>query len=81
MNRYELKAGGFCPTNKRRDLFDVVIESERTIPVEDIDRVVAGLDKMKVYQEQWTRLLAERLGAQVTTVGWHSGVRVTVTER
>ena len=50
MNRYELKAGGTCPANGRRDLFDVTVESERTIPVELIVEATIKLDAGAMFQ-------------------------------
>lgn len=81
MNKYTFQAGGTCPVNGRKDLFDVRVKSERAIPVEEILGVVETLSELNAFQEEWTRHLAERLGASVTTRGWHSGVRVVCRER
>lgn len=77
-NRYEYEVRAQCPVNPAdTDLYKFVIESESIIEVE---RIVAffkkhGGDK-KVFQERLTNKCAVTLGARVTSVGWHSGVRV-----
>ncbi len=80
MNKYKFKAGGTCPINGRRDLFDVTIKSDRLVLVEDLLEVVDELNNQPIFQEGWTRALAERLGVEVVTKGWHSGVRVVCRE-
>lgn len=78
-NRYELEVRAQCPVNPSdTDLYSFVIESESLIEVEKILAFVkehAGAQK--VFQEELTRLCAVMLGAQVTSTGWHSGVKVT----
>jgi hypothetical protein len=75
MNRYELKVVASCPSDGLRDLYTVIIESERTILVEDILAATQALPK--AYQEDITRDLARILAARVTTIGWHYGVKTT----
>lgn len=81
MNTYIFQAGGICPVNERKDLFDVMVESERALPVEEILSAAEELSQLRAFQEEWTRTLAEMLGASVTTRGWHSGVLVICKER
>jgi hypothetical protein len=57
----------------------VVVRAERTIPVEDILAVAERLTAEPIFQEELTVKLASRLGAEVTTVGVHSGVETEVT--
>jgi len=77
-NRYEIEVKAQCPVNPTdTDRYEFLIESESIIQVEKIVeffRENAG--KREVFQETLTNHCAVTLGARVTSVGWHSGVRV-----
>ena len=77
-NVYEIEVRAQCPVNPQdTDLYQFRIESESLIEVEKIVAFVkehAG--EQRVFQERLTMLCATTLGAKVTSVGWHSGVRV-----
>lgn len=78
-NTYQIEVRAQCPVNPTdTDLYQFTIESETIIEVE---KILAFLDKhagnQQVFQESLTRLCATTLGAKVTSVGWHSGVKVT----
>lgn len=78
-NTYEVEVRAQCPVNPSdRDVYLFTIESGSLIQVEEIvaffkDR--AGVKQ--VFQEDLTHQCAVTLGAKVTSVGWHSGVKVT----
>ena len=79
LNRYEIEVRAQCPVNPQdTDLYEFTIESETMIKVEDIVgffEVNAG--QKWVFQEALTMRAATTLGARVTSVGYHSGVKVT----
>ena len=68
-----------CPVNPQdTDLYQFNIESESLIEVEKI----AGFFEKhagtaETFQEVLTQNCAVTLGARVTSVGWHSGIKVT----
>ncbi len=76
---YEIEVRAQCPVNpKDTDLYQFTLESEQMIEVERILAFIkeyAG--RRKVFQEALTSGCATLLGAKVTSVGWHSGVKVT----
>jgi hypothetical protein len=78
-NKYELEVRAQCPVNPSdTDLYAFTIESESLIEVEKILAFVAAhAGKQKVFQELLTQQCAVLLGATVTSVGWHSGIKVT----
>jgi hypothetical protein len=78
-NKYEVEVRAQCPVNPAdTDLYAFTIESEALIEVEKI--VAFFKDKagaQRVFQEALTQQCAVTLGARVTSVGFHSGVKVT----
>lgn len=78
-NKYEIEVKAQCPVNQTdRDLYAFTIESEALIEVERIVEFFAkNADKQQVFQERLTQMCAVALGARVTSVGFHSGVKVT----
>lgn len=62
------------------DLYDVVVEVDRVLPVEEILALADEAKKKMIYQEdlclRWSRLL----NARVTMTGWHHGRVRTVVE-
>ena len=77
LTTHELVATCTCPIDSGPDTHAVTVETRTDIPVETILVATESLKVEKVFQEEFTRRLARQLGAQVTTVGWHSGVRTT----
>lgn len=77
-NTYEIQVRAQCPVNPSdTDLYAFTIESEALIEVE---KIVAFFDanakEKNVFQEALTQKCAVTLGAKVTSIGWHSGVKV-----
>lgn len=76
---YEIEVRAQCPVNPEdTDLYQFHIEAWRLIEVEkiaDFFRLNAG--KAQIFQEALTQDCAVTLGAKVTSVGWHSGIKVT----
>lgn len=75
---YEFELVAACPVDGKPDVYACTVRASRTIPVEDILRAAADLALKKLYQEDLTVSLQRTLAAEVTTVGWHSGVKTTV---
>jgi hypothetical protein len=78
-NRYEIQVKAQCPVMPDDiDLYLFTIESESIIEVEKIVEFVKdNAGKKHIFQEDLTQKCAVTLGAHVTSVGWHSGVKVT----
>jgi len=78
-NKYEVEVRAQCPVNPAdTDLYAFTIESESLIEVEKIVAFFkSNAGAQKVFQEALTQQCAVTLGARVTSVGSHSGVKVT----
>lgn len=78
---YEIAVRAQCPVNPSdTDLYRFTIESEHLILVEKITAFFTDhAGQKETYQEMLTQQCAVSLGATVTSVGWHSGVKVTCT--
>lgn len=77
-NTYQLDVRAQCPVNPAdTDLYAFTIESESLIEVEKIVAFFGKHAKSKIFQEALTQKCAVTLGASVTSVGYHSGVKVT----
>lgn len=76
---YQLDVKAQCPVNPSdTDLYAFTIESESLIEVETIIGFFSEHAKHKnIFQEALTQKCAVTLGAKVTSVGYHSGVKVT----
>tara|TARA_R110000868_G_scaffold396094_1_gene668151 strand:+ start:3469 stop:3711 length:243 start_codon:yes stop_codon:yes gene_type:complete len=73
--KYSFRMEASCPVDNMGDLYDVVITSDKPIPVEDIMLALETV-RRKQFQETLTEDLAREIPARVTTVGWHSGIKV-----
>ena len=73
---HELTFSRQCPVDSAQDLYELRVETTRTIKVESILAAVAALPK-KAFQEEITTTLAAALGCRVTTIGFHKGVKTT----
>lgn len=77
--RYDIEVRAQCPVNPSdTDLYQFTIESENLIEVEKIAaffRDNAG--QKETFQEVLTQQCAVTLGAKATSIGWHSGIKVT----
>lgn len=77
--RYDIEVRAQCPVNPTdTDLYQFAIESENLIEVEKIAEFFAkNAGQKETFQEVLTQQCAVTLGAHVTSVGWHSGIKVT----
>lgn len=77
--RYEYQVRAQCPVVPTdTDLYQFTIESENLIEVEKIAAFfMENAGKKETFQEALTQQCAVTLGAQVTSIGWHSGIKVT----
>lgn len=78
-NTYEIEVRAQCPVVPTdTDLYRFIIESESIIEVEKIlEFMKKNAGQKEVFQESLTQQCAVALGARVTSIGTHSGVRVT----
>jgi len=67
-----------CPVDDALDRYDLRVEANDMVKVEDIVAAVEALPK-KAFQEELTQILAAKLGCIVTTIGHHSGIKTTCT--
>lgn len=74
---YAFEARAVCPVDDETIKFSVTIEVEGMIKVEDIHRHSAALTDKPIMQEPYTHELAALFDARVTTIGTHSGVKIT----
>ena len=75
---YHLRVQATCPVDVSvTDDYKVTVtvRGEKILQVEEILAAVADLTRDPTFQEILTLALACRLGADVRTVGFHSGVR------
>jgi hypothetical protein len=78
--KYEYEVRAQCPCNTSdTDVYQFTIDSESIILVEKIAEFFDKHAKnQNVFQEDLTQKCAVTLGARVTSVGWHHGIKVTV---
>lgn len=77
-NTYEVEVRAQCPVNPSdTDLYAFTIESASIVEVEKIVAFFGEHAREKIFQESLTQKCAVTLGAKVTSVGYHSGVKVT----
>lgn len=74
---YEFQTNARCPADGAVITFDVQVISERMITVEDLLSLTNRLTGKPIMQEPFTARLADELSAKVTTIGTHSGVKIT----
>ena len=78
MNTYETTHRAACPNGNLMDAYQITIRSAETIMVEDIIKTLSEAPAA-IYQEDLATLLRARLGAEVTVVGSHHGIKITST--
>ena len=78
--KYSFQLFARCPVDQEPDVYDVVIESTRTIMCEEIAAAANSIGKSNDHlsQEQITCNLARQFAARVTTTGHHGNVAVEV---
>lgn len=67
-----------CPIDGRRDVYKMIVRTQRMIRVEDILAAVEAATKKPVFQEDLTEHLAKAIGCEIETQGWHGEVQTTV---
>jgi hypothetical protein len=72
--KHALTISRTCPVDDAHDIYDVFVETARTVKVEDILAAAAALPD-RIYQEELTTILAAKLNCTVTTIGFHKGVK------
>jgi len=76
MNIYEVDFFAQCPNGNLADYYQIRIESQRTIMVESIHSVLKSLPSA-IYQEDLAAALRNVIGAKITVIGWHHGIKIT----
>lgn len=78
---YEFTLSVSCPVDGTLDTYEATLTSPSMVSVEAINAQVAYYADKVIFQERLTEDMWHRLGCggELTTVGTHSGVRVTVT--
>ena len=76
MNIYELNHIAKCPNGVLSDSYEITIKSSKTIMVEDI---LHELEKIEshIYQEDLATKLRSAIGAEISIVGYHHGIKIT----
>jgi hypothetical protein len=78
MNKYEIEVKARCPMDHGIDVYHFTLESENLILCEDIIKwFKENSGKRRVFQEVLTKATATSLGCRATSVGHHSGIKVT----
>lgn len=72
---YEIEVLALCPADGRIDHYACSVETHSMIRAEEIRERVDAFRGEHFYQEDLTQRLADALQAQVTTTGWHYGVK------
>jgi hypothetical protein len=75
-HRLEIRAT--CPVDQSPDVYQATITTRRLIPVESILAQIDTLTAEPIFQEELTLRLAAAIGAEVRTLGQHSGVTTEV---
>ena len=68
-----------CPENDGWDYYEVLVETDRTIKVEDIEAAINEVRGRRMYQEDLTKHLATVIGAKITITGAHGNFHTKVT--
>lgn len=66
-----------CPVDDAVDIYEVVVETDRVVKVEEILKASEKQASSPAFQEEYTQRLANDLGTKVVTTGRHSGVDTT----
>ena len=76
MNIYETHHRSSCPNGALLDAYEITIKSHHVIMVETINEVLASV-KDCIFQEDLATVLRSKLGAEITVIGWHHGIKIT----
>ena len=78
MNIYELQCTCTCPSDKKGDVYKVIVESRRLIWTERIGDECSRLAEETISQECFTTRLSRALGAKVTTIHFYSKFIISI---
>lgn len=76
MNRYEIEHRSKCPNGGLVDIYAITIESAAKIMVEDISKTITDAPN-PIFQEDLADHLRNAIGARVTIIGTHHGIKIT----
>lgn len=77
---HRLQVACTCPSDELGDVYDVVVEADRLILVEEILKLAEEAEHKKVYQEDLCVEWARKLRARVTMTGSHFGLVTTTVQ-
>lgn len=77
--KHEFVIRAKCPMDNQPDTYEATLEVSRVVYVENILAALSSLEDKEIPQEELTVSLARKLGGRLTTVGYHSGIKTTVT--
>lgn len=76
---HTLIISAMCPVKPNMDFYKCIVTTDRIIRTEDITAAADAYTFKKIFQEKLCQELADKLQAQVTLRGEHSGVKTEVT--
>ena len=79
MISYEFDIVARCPVDDTCDVYEARLDTHTMVDVESILEVIRTYVYRSIFQEHLTAELQARFGGVLTTVGYHSGVKVTTT--
>lgn len=82
MNRYEFMATALCPARGEfiRDFYQCQFSTEDTIPISEIAEICEEFINEKLFQEKFTKDLADRLPrGRLIVTGSHFGTGLVIT--
>ena len=80
-NEYKWSFRGTCPINRRSDKYWATLVTNGMVEVEKLIEFCETRKLELIFQEDWTAMLQEAFGGEVTLVGYHSGVKIKSTVR
>ena len=77
---YEYDMQARCPADERTvDYYTVRVVSSTMIECGELRKILGELHGVTMWQEDITKLLATRLRCKVMTLGYHHGIKTTIT--
>lgn len=77
ISQYEFSLKAWCPVDSGSDHYAVIVRSRSTVSVETMVATAKRFATEPLFQEELTEKIARQLCAEVTTIGYHSGVKTT----
>lgn len=77
---YDFTLTAVCPVDSTTvDVYEATLRTDTMIEVEELIRIARKHEHLGIYQEELTATIHAAIGhGELTTVGTHSGIKVTV---